>query len=108
MSGRNEQLLGATLRAPLSAETSSAFNQFCGRTTLNSGDATVTVSTATVKADSVIQFAVQAHVDQASGSITRGIEVKTINPGNHFILGTADGIADIRDVTIMWNIIQSS
>lgn len=104
----NEQLFAPILRGVLTTEATSKVNQWAGRTVLASGDATVTVSTQAVAADSIIRYGVQAHVDQASGSITRGIEVKTISPGNFFTLGTADGIAEIRNVTVMWELVKAS
>jgi len=108
MSGVLEQLFRPLLKGPLRTDATSSATQFAGVTTLNSGSATVTVSTNLVAADSLILFSSRAHVDQTSGSITRGIEVKTINPGNHFILGTDDGIAEIRNVFISWQIIKAS
>jgi len=105
--GQGEQIYGATLRGPLSTLATSAANQWAGRTVLASNAATVAVSTNLVQADSLIFTSVQAHVNQASGAATP-IEVKSINPGNHFILGTSDGStwAD-RATTIMWMIART-
>ena len=107
MSQNNEQILRGIMRAPLTVPPSVS-NPWGGRTVLASGDATVTVATAQAKADSIVLFNTQAHVDQASGSIVRNIEVKSINPGTNITFGTADGIAEIRDVTIMWMLIKTS
>ena len=98
-----EQLFGPLFRGMPRTIATSAANQFAGRTTIDSGSATVTVSTNAVEADSIISLALQIGV--ASLGIAVPCVVKSINPGNHMILGWADNTAVTRDVTIMWRIV---
>lgn len=98
---RGKQLLGQPLWAP----TASGPQQFAGRTALNSGSATVTVSTNVVEADSIILLTPQAHTNAVSGYLP--LDVRTISPGNFFTVGHADGAAKARDVTVMWMMIKS-
>jgi len=94
-----EQFFGPTLRGPVLTKAQSASNQFAGRTTLASGSATVTVSTTSVKSDSIIFHALQA-ATVSSGAIC----VRSINPGVAFSFGWTDGGARAFDSTIMWRI----
>ena len=54
MAAPKEVLAGAKLKGPLFASVQSGTSQWAGRTTLNSGSATVTVSTFAVQSDSLI------------------------------------------------------
>lgn len=103
-----EQLWRAMFRGVPSIKTQSANNQFAGRTTLNSGSATVTVSTTLVGSDSVILLGAQAPTNQASGVANRSVEVKSINPTNHFIIGTSDGQAIARNTIVSWVLFKAS
>lgn len=94
------------LKKPMQVKANSGPYQFAGRTTLNSGSATVTVSTAAVEADSIIVATVEAATSVSSGG-AKPIEVKSISAGNFFTLGTADGVALARQTTIMWTLLRS-
>ena len=65
-----ELIQRALLRGPLVTNINSSPNQWSGRTTINSGSATSTVSTFSVNSDSVFNLAVQAALPAAY--ITRG------------------------------------
>ena len=97
-----EVLAGAQFRGPSFVNILSKTNQFAGRTTLTGGSTTVTVSTTVVTSDCLILLGHQAPgTDVASGG-WRDVEVKAINPGNAFVLGTADGVSMARDTIVMW------
>ena len=93
----------ALARTPLSIRANSAVNQFAGSTTLGSGSATVTVSTTSIRSNSLIFLGAHSLTDQSSG-VAAAIEVRTIVDKSHFILGNSDGIADARETTIFWMI----
>lgn len=102
-----EVLRRAFLTGPMLTRASSGPNQFAGRTTLNSGSATVTVSSTVVKSDSIIMLAVEANTRQDSG-VAAPIEVMSVFEGGHFTLGTAGTETLARDTTIMWEIKNQS
>jgi hypothetical protein len=102
-----ERLVRGWQVGPLMTKINSSPDQWAGRTTLDSGSATVTVSTRIVNSDSLIWVQGQNHANVASGTY-KPVEVRTISPGNFFTLGTADGIAMARDTTLMWEVKRAS
>ena len=107
MAQPKELFHGPLLRGPILTRVQSGPAQFAGRTTLNSGDTTVTISTFAVMSDSLIQMGIEASVNQSSG-VAAPMEVKSISDQNFFTLGTADGTAVVRNTTIMWQITNTS
>lgn len=111
--GRNvaEVLHKALLRGAPSAVMSGAgiSQAFVGRATIASGDATVVVSTALVGSGDVILHGVQ-DLDGVGVTSHAAIEVKTINPGVQFTLGTANEVAldPGRNTAIMWLLFKAS
>ena len=103
----SELLFKPTLRGPLRTRASSASNQWAGRTTLSSGDATVAVSCSTVQSDSLIMYGVEANTRQDSG-VGAAIEVMSIIDGSGFAFGTSGGETLARDTTIMWSLMKTS
>ncbi len=101
-----ELLYKGTLKGPLRTPTGGA-NAWAGRTTLNSGSATVTVSSTVVKSDSIIGLTVEANTRQSSG-VAQPIEVMSMQEAVSFAFGTADGVAMARDTTIMWQLTNTS
>lgn len=101
----SEQLYRGLLRGPLRTQAGSKSNQWAGRTTLNSGSATVTVSTTAVDSNSIVLGFTEGAANLASGTAIRGIEVKSLSPGNFVTFGTADGQAIARATAIMWLIV---
>ena len=102
-----ELIFKGTLRGPLRTRASSASNQWAGRTTLNSGDATVAVSCSVVQSDSLIMYGVEANIRQDSG-VAAHIEVMSIIDGSGFAFGFAGGETVARDTTIMWWLMNTS
>lgn len=102
-----EQLWRGNQRGPLTLKASSAANQFSGLTTLNSGSATVTVSTTQVKSDALISLTMQAATRQNSG-FAKPLEVSSLVHGSYFVIATADGVAIPRSTTVMWEIKHTS
>lgn len=103
-----EQLFRAMFRGAPTFKTTSSPNQFAGRTLLASGSNTVVVSTRTVGSDSIILTSLQAATDQASG-FGQGVEVKSINPGNAFVMGWQDpNSKPARDTTVHWVLAKGS
>ena len=78
-----------------------------GRTTLGSGQATVTVSTAAVAAASAIFLGVQQGTSVAQTSHSN-IVVRSINPGVAFTVGPANNaaISPADDLNISWMIFR--
>lgn len=93
--------------APL-VRTNSHAAQYAGRTTLNSGSATVVVSTRAINSDSIISHSMLGNANVASGTAIRPTEVKTISSGGYFTFGTQDGVGIARDTVIMWEIRRST
>lgn len=101
-----ELLFGAQLKAPLTVAVNSALaSQFAGIAFINSGTASVTVSTTVVRSNSMIIPVIQSLTDQASG-VGRGVEVRSIVENGYFILGFADGKTQPRDVNVHWILIN--
>jgi hypothetical protein len=103
---RIEQLRRLSLLAPAKVRAQSASNQFAGITVLANATATITVSTTSVKSDSIIRYGVRA--TPAPGSVGLVVHVSTINPKNFFTFATADGQNAPRDLNVMWEIVQTS
>lgn len=79
-----ELLHRALLRGPLVTRATSDANQWAGRTTLNSGSATATVSTFQVNSDSLLSFSTQAalvagYTTMGRTSIASGIATATVS-----------------------------
>lgn len=108
MSNRNsaEQIFRGFIRRPLLVEIRSAANQFAGFTTLASGSATQVVSTSAISSGDLVFTGFMGPSDTASGT-GRMIEVKSIDSGNAFHFGTADGLTIPRDTHIMWMIFKT-
>ena len=102
-----EALFSGTLYGPLTTKLQSASNQWAGFTTLASGSATVTVSTTTIKSDSLVLYGLSALSAQNSG-FGQTIEITSISHGNSFEFGWSEGYAIDRDTTIHWLIVQGS
>ena len=103
-----ELLFKPTLRGPVRTRTAPTEpNPWAGRTTLNSGSATSTVSTTLVQSDSIIQYGIEANTRQDSG-VASPIEVMSIQDGVSFAFGTAGGETLARDSTIMWSLMKTS
>jgi hypothetical protein len=109
MSGRPLELLwGMMLKAPGYLPTAAGDKQFAGRTTLASGDATVTASTTVVQADDIVRISVSAATDAASGALGATVEVRSISAGNFITFSTPDGVAANRSTTVMWELVRTS
>ena len=106
MSSKPKEILsGALLQGPLRSKTTAGAQQFAGKATISSGSATVTVSTAVVKSDSLIMNGVRALTDQASGSGC-GVEVRTVIDSTSFVLANSDSSVRAFDVSVDWMIVQ--
>ena len=104
----SELLFKPTLRGPMRTRTAPTEpNAWAGRTTLNSGDATVTVSSTLIQSDSIVQIGVEANTRQDSG-VGAAIEVMSIQDGVSFAFGTSGGETLARDTTIMWSLMKTS
>lgn len=83
----NELLFGPTLKGPIITSVQSSPKQFAGRTTLNSGSATITVSTFAVLSDSLIHLGME-------GNANLNIIAGTFN------IGSAELTATVSDAAI--------
>lgn len=104
--GTAEQLWRAVLRGPLRTKAQSAVNQWAGLLAIASGGATGVVSTTNVDSDSLIFLALHGGATNTASGFNRAIEVKSINPGNAFVVGTPDGIGPDHGITVMWMIVR--
>lgn len=103
-----EALSRAFLRAPLAVRaTSGMAGQFAGRTTLNSGTATATVSTTNIKSDSLVFHGFQVATLCGSG-VGYTIGVSSIVHGVSFAVGYIDGQGRAPGGTVMWEIRRTS
>mgnify|MGYP001618732442 FL=1 len=92
MSGKGPQelLFGPTLKGPMMTSVQSSPAQWAGRTTINSGSATVVVSTFAVKSDSLIDIA-------ALGNANLGIIAGTLVVASATLTGTVSNAAIAAD-----------
>ena len=104
MTAKQELLFSPVMKGPLTTLAGSASNQFAGRTSMNSGDTTVTVSTTTVASDDLIKYGWQSAVDS---NVAQDIKVNTISPGNHFGFTVTPAPVGI-DFNIMWSLEKTS
>jgi len=102
-----EILRGAQFRGVPSAVMSGGgiTQPFVGRTDIVAGDALTVVSCDLVTSNSIILLGTQGSV--AANSLAQAINVRTIDPGKSFILGSSDGKDLVRTVTVMWLLIRA-
>lgn len=77
-----------------------------GRTVLASGSTTQLASTTLASSDSIILLGQFASAAVNSGT-SRPIEVRSINPGVGFVVGTVDGVAMARDTVVHWAVLRT-
>lgn len=112
MSGKtNDQLYNPLIHGALHGNLDGGPNSkepAFGRTSVASGDVSVTVSTALVNSDSIILATMQSDTRQNSGA-AGPIEVSSIRSGISFDFAMADGVA-ARDAatTVMWALIRTT
>lgn len=99
-----EALFRATIRGPLSFLTAAGPKQFAGLTTLASGTAFATVSTALVTSGMLINHSLSVQTTVASGSGGPATCVSSIVDGVSFALGYTDGIGRGPGGTFMWEL----
>lgn len=102
-----EMLAGPRLGGPLMANPASNSGAFIGNTLVPSGSATVTVSTTEVNSDTMF-FIGGIGVGNVASGAAKAFEVKSISPGNFFVLGSQDGVAAARDTTLSWMMLKTS
>ena len=96
------------LKGPMALETTAGENQFAGRTSLASGTAFATISTAIVNSDSLIQATFQVNTTTASGVAFAAMGVNSIVSGVSFTFGSVDGVGRAPGGVIMWEIRRTS
>ena len=97
-----EALFNPHLRGPMRTQTSEVTNPWAGRTSVPSGSATVTVSTALVNSDSIIQ--ITEEVGSASVNSAGALTVNSIVSATSFAIARQGGAAAEWDSTAMWMI----
>lgn len=107
-----EQLFKPNLRGPLTSQMSGVgvTEQWCGRTTINSGTVFNTVSTALVGSESLIM--ITPEISSVDGTIAQSgsgafVAVSSIVADTSFAVGAASGIAFLQDITVSWMIIPT-
>ena len=104
-----ELLFKPLLRGPISTRTApTESNPWAGLTTLNSGDATVTVSTSAVQSDDIIKIAENPGSLGVAANSGGHIVVTSIVQNTSFIFGRSTGVAVPWDTTIMWELMRTS
>ena len=86
----NELLFHPTLKGPTMTSVQSGPRQFAGRTTLNSGSGTVTVSTQAIQSDSLVHFGFE-------GNANLGIIAGTLVVASATLSGTVSNAAIAAD-----------
>ena len=94
-------------RGPASLVTAAGPQQFAGRTALASGTAFVTISTAVVNSDSIINATFQVSTTAGSGT-NFATGVSSIVSGVSFAYGNLDGQGRAPGGTVMWEIRRTS
>src|SRR3989304_3485665 len=94
-------------RGPMIAK-SGGTNPFANRTTLNSGSASVVVSTALVSSNSLIMFGTQPSSVGVGANSGGAIVVNSIVSGTSFAFARATGTAVPWNEVIMWSLIKTS
>jgi hypothetical protein len=104
-----EQLFNPYQRGPRTAPMSEnrVTEPFVGRTTIDSGSTSVTVSTALVQADSLILKTVEVGSVGLAANSGGGIVVNSIVAGVSFAFARPTGVAVPWDDTVMWELIKS-
>jgi hypothetical protein len=102
-----EQLFAPHLRGPETTRTDEETNPWAGRTSVLSGDATVTVSTALVNSASIIHIGEQVSSAGVAAVQSAGhLVVNSIVTGTSFSIARAGGVAAPWDATAMWQLIN--
>ena len=110
MTGTLEQLYGPNLNGPLNTKTISATNitnAWAGRTTLNSGSITVTVSTTHIQSDAIVLFGTEVNTIGLGANSGGAIVINSLSEGVSFDFARATGVAAPHDETTSWMIIRT-
>lgn len=101
-----EQLFRGFLRGPLVTPISSGAAQFSGLTAINSGTATVTISTAMINSGMIVSATMMLNSAAAVGSGTPfpQLVVNSIVDATSFCLGFADQQGRAPGGVIMWEL----
>lgn len=106
-----ELSFGPAQRAPSfltrMAQNSGQAGQWCGRTSLASGTAFVTLSTAVINSDSIVHHGFAVNTTAVSGT-NFAVGVSSIVSGVSFALGYVDGQGRGPGGTLMWEIRRTS
>ena len=104
-----ELLFKPLLRGPMSTRTApTESNPWAGLTTLNSGSATITVSTSAVQSDSIFRMATSPGSLGVAANSGGAIVVSSIVDQVSFALATMTGVALPWDTTVMWELMRTS
>lgn len=94
-----------TSTGPGQVATTSASNQFAGRTNITSASATVVISTSIVKSDSIVFLGFQLPSNEAVTTSLGPLCVKTISDGGYFTVGWANGgNVAAAQVAVLWKV----
>lgn len=84
-----------------------ADSNWAGRTAIASGDATADVACVQASSDSVFSLTTWSPTNAASGQV-RFCDVKSINPGVGFQIGTQDGRGFAVPVVVHWTVLRTA
>ena len=104
----SELLYKGTLKGPLRTQTTGADAPWAGLTTLDSGSATVTVSTASVQSDSIVQFSTKVGTVGVGANSGANVVVASVVDAVSFAFARATGVAVPWDETMMWTLTRTS
>ena len=99
-----EYFYGPFFKGPMTFDVTSKNNRFGGIESVGSGAATVTISTFSVRSDSMIFTQVVTAVASNDGQV---IQVASISPDNFFTLGLKPAPVG-TDFKVMWAIIRTA
>lgn len=107
-----EAVFRAVFRGPMwfsgLAANSGSGKQWAGYTALNSGTASVTISTAVVNSDSMININFKAAGTLAASGFPTALVANSIVSGVSFAIAQADGAGRAPSGTVMWDIRRTS
>src|SRR5262245_17099997 len=102
-----ELMFKQTLRGPVRTKTGGA-NPWAGRTTLNSGSVSVTVSTCIIQSNSILHMATFPASRGVAANSGGYIGVASVVDGRSFAFARATGVAVPWDEVISWEIVRTS
>lgn len=102
-----ETLFGPSLFGQMFTKTNQVTNPWAGLTVIQSGSASVTVSTNAITSGSIIRYGCTVGSVGVSAASGGAIVVNSIVDGTSFAFARQYGVANAFDDTVMWEIVAT-